>query len=64
MVIISLICNNYTWYRFLSNKNLLYDGLMFLSSGLSLQEEPGVERGQSGYSSPCSRSGLGRTAGH
>lgn len=37
---------------------------VFLSPGLSLQEEPSLERGQSGYSTSCSRSGLGSTAGH
>lgn len=38
--------------------------LLFSASGLSLQEEPGVERGQSGYPPTGSRTGLGCTAGH
>lgn len=42
----------------------LFCDLHFLSSGLSLQEELSLERGQSGYPSSCSRAGLGRAARH
>lgn len=35
-----------------------------MAPGLSLQEEPSVERGQSGYSPSCSRIGVGCAAGH